>query len=84
MTIPEELRTAARTLRTDNFIGVRYSNPDVSALLAAREPIAELLETEANVAEDIHRERPNLTEEQLAAIVHGPLTVARAINGEQE
>ncbi|WP_151480645.1 hypothetical protein [Streptomyces albicerus] len=84
MTIPEELRTAARTLRSDNFIGVRYSNDDVSALLHAREPLAELLETEADTAEDILRDTPALTGEQLAAIVHGPLAIARAINGGQQ
>ncbi|MFE9448343.1 hypothetical protein [Streptomyces sp. NPDC006739] len=45
--------------------------------------LAELLETEADVADEVRRQSPDLTDAQLAAHVHGPLAIARALNGEE-
>ncbi|MEV5140345.1 hypothetical protein AB0K71_05950 [Streptomyces syringium] len=59
----------------------------VNAFIAAMDPavglaLAELLATEANVADDIRQASPELTEEQLAAWVQGPLAIARLLLGE--
>lgn len=57
-----------------------------AAYIATMDPIvgcalADLLETEAAVADDVHRGSPALTAAELEAIVGGPLAVARALNG---
>jgi hypothetical protein len=46
--------------------------------------LAELLETEAAVADDLAKHRPEMTDEQIAAWVHGPLAIARQLLGEGE
>jgi hypothetical protein len=44
--------------------------------------LAELLDVEANVADDMRRQSPALTDGELAAWVHGPLAIARVLLGE--
>lgn len=87
----DELRTAAARLRDDrNCDGHRVDCNSrellemIRVLLRAREPLAEFLETEAGVAEDIQRQSPDLTADQVAAFVHGALGTARAINAAAE
>lgn len=62
------LRRAAETARTSLALPPRL-----------REPLAELLATETAVADDLRTQCPDLTEEQLAALVHGPLAIACAL-----
>lgn len=83
----DELRTAAARLRDDrNCDGFRVDCNSrelldmIRVLLRAREPLAEFLENEASVAEDIRRQSPDLTEDQLAAVVHGAVSIARTVN----
>ncbi|WP_155054547.1 hypothetical protein [Streptomyces blattellae] len=92
MTTPiEELRVAAARLRDSrNCEGFQVACPSrellemIRVLLRAREPLAEFLDVEADVAAEMKRQTPAMTDEQLAASVHGALTIARAINGATE
>jgi hypothetical protein len=87
----EQLRAAAARLRDnrncDGFLvdcNSRELLDMIRVLLRAREPLAEFLETEADVAQDIRRQSPDLTDDQVAAYVQGPLDIARAVNAASE
>lgn len=71
----EELRTAARTLRSSAFIGVRYSTSTVAALLRARGPLANWLDLAAN------EYAPDSDVQETDRNHEAALDVARAING---
>jgi hypothetical protein len=63
--------------------GIR--NPWNAEYIALMQPavgatLAELLDTEADVAETMRTQAPDMTDEQLAGFVHGPLAIARLIN----
>jgi hypothetical protein len=60
---------------TANADYIAAMHPGVGAALA------EFLDVEADVADEIRRQSPDLTDDQLAANVHGALTIARALNG---
>jgi hypothetical protein len=74
------MRSAAEKVRdwTANEPAVAWAPTAVAAFGPA---LADLLETEAAVADDVHRGSPALTAAELEAIVGGPLAVARALNG---
>ncbi|MER5882688.1 hypothetical protein ABT160_02550 [Streptomyces sp. NPDC001941] len=60
--------------------------PELAEYIAVMHPgvalaLVELLETEAAVADGFRDRAPQITDEQIEAICHGPLAVARAING---
>ncbi|WP_322501793.1 hypothetical protein TR631_33725 [Streptomyces rochei] len=75
MTPADELRTAARTLRSSAFIGVRYSTSAVAALLRARGPLANWLDLAAAVYD------PAAEVQETDRSHEAALDVARAING---
>lgn len=63
--------------------GIR--NPWNAEYIALMQPavgatLAEFLDTEADVAETMRTQAPDMTDEQLAGFVHGPLAIARLIN----
>lgn len=77
----DELKTAAATLRNAAFRGAMTATPVVAALVRAREPIARLLECEAEIAAAAHL----WTEREPCAWCGEPanahaLAVARAVN----
>lgn len=49
-----ELKAAAAKLRTATFRGAMTATPAVAALVAAREPLAQLLDNAAATAEGLH------------------------------
>ncbi|MFI0914181.1 hypothetical protein [Streptomyces abikoensis] len=55
-----------------------------ATLLSLIPPLAELLEVEADVADDMRLKTPELTDAELAAWVHGPLALALRLLGESE
>lgn len=77
MTPADELRTAARTLRSSAFIGVRYSTSTVAALLRARSPLAKWLDLAATEYD------PEAEVQETDRSHEAALAVARAINGSQ-
>ena len=82
MSPADELRAAAAKLRPSSP-AVAAHTVAVRVTPAVADALAELLDTEASVADDMRRQSPEFTEEQIAGLVHGPLAVARAINGGQ-
>ncbi|GAA0424601.1 hypothetical protein [Streptomyces luteireticuli] len=46
-------------------------------MLSLVPPLVELLKMEADVPDDIPLKTPELTDEQIAGWMHGPLTIAR-------
>jgi hypothetical protein len=94
MTTPaDELKTAVTLLRSGFFIGVRYSTSPVAALLRARSPLANWLESTADLHEphlcDKHEGCEAIgcqwcgDEDWPCADMRNALAVARAINGGQ-
>lgn len=87
MTTPaDEIRTAAKTLRTARFAGAMTATPAVAALLRARAPIAVLLEgvlSSAREASPAHEECTSWCSPDTCDL-SAALAVARAINGEQQ
>jgi len=74
----DELRTAATTLRTATFRGAMTATPAVAALLRAREPLADWLETTANsLAASTHPDWQDTVEPNA-------LAVARALLGGEQ
>lgn len=72
-----ELRAAAERLRGATFRGAITMTPVVAALVAAREPLAKLLDS---VAEQVNPDAGPSWQEAL----HGPaLAVARALNHQE-
>lgn len=71
----DELRAAAFLLRNP-MRGLKIPIDSDLAVL-----IADFLEIEADVIDDVGRASPDFTDEQLAALVHGPLAIARKVNG---
>ena len=67
----EELRTAATTLRTATFRGAMTATPAVAALVRAREPLADLLDDQADGDDE-------------GVINPWALAVARAISGGEQ
>lgn len=84
MTTPaDELREAARTLRTAAFRGAMTATPAVAALVRAREPLALLLEAVAsNALETAHEECSAWCSAETCDL-SAALAVARAINRSQ-
>jgi hypothetical protein len=68
----DELKTAAETLRGATFRGAMTATPAVAALLRAREPIADWLDSWDGVDIDEHASMPD--------DLRHALVIARALN----
>jgi hypothetical protein len=77
----DELRAAAKRLRAGTFRGAITATPTVAGLVAAREPLALLLEAVAsNALETDHEECSSWCSPQTCDL-SAAVAVARAING---
>jgi hypothetical protein len=83
MTPADELRTAAEKLRTARFTGAITATAAVAGLIAARKPLAALLEGVAsNALENAHEECNTWCSPETCDL-SAALAVARQINGSQ-
>lgn len=90
-TSTDELKAAVTLLRSGSFIGVRYSTSPVAGLLRTRGPLADWLESTADLHEpqtcEKHKDCDPLgcqwcgDADWPCADTHRALAVARAING---
>ena len=83
MTPAEEIRAAITKLRTARFTGAITATPTVAGLIAAREPLAFLLEAViSNALESSHEECSSWCSRETCDL-SAALAVARAILGAQ-
>lgn len=76
----DTLRRAAFELRNP----FRRANRLLVIDFEVADPLAEVLEVEADVLDDVHKQAPGVTDAELAAMTPGLLAVARAVLGEEE
>ncbi|MEU0656041.1 hypothetical protein ABZ485_27885 [Streptomyces albogriseolus] len=85
LTPADELRAAADMLRNAIYPGAFFADRTVAALVRAHDPVATWLERHAGLAAEAQQQHgADFTEDALSEDTHDALTVARAMNQEDQ